>query len=74
MNSDTVRAIRVSTGQSQVAFARSIGVAGSTIAAVESYQRDVSDRLAHLIKQHYGADPDVLEAIRREREFDKMTL
>lgn len=74
MNSDTIRAIRVSKGMSQAVFARSIGVAESTIAAVESRHRSVSDRLAHLIKQHYGADPDVLEAIRREKQFDRLTL
>lgn len=74
MNSETVRAIRVSKGLSQTAFAKSIGVAESTIAAVESGHRRVSYNLQLRIKQRYGGDEAVEEAFRRAKEFDKMAL
>jgi len=74
VNSETVHAIRISKGLSQAAFAKSLGVAESTIAAVESRHRNVSDNLRTRIKQTFGGDPEVEEALKRAKEFEKLAL
>lgn len=74
MNADILRTIRVSKNLTQQEFAKSLRVATSTIAMIESNQRKISDKLRTRIKQTYGGDETVAEAIRREKEFDKMAL
>lgn len=74
MNEETVRAIRVSLNMTQEEFAAVLNVSRSSIAAVESGHRVVSNKLRTRIKQTFGDDKTVAEAIRREKEFDRLAL
>jgi len=72
MNSETIKAIRISKNMSQAEFAASLGVAESTIATVEARHRNVSDRLRIRVAQIYGGDPEVEQAIRNAKKFEQL--
>ncbi|WP_339274485.1 helix-turn-helix transcriptional regulator [Paenibacillus sp. FSL W8-0426] len=72
MDAQAVRAIRISQNMKQVEFAKALSVSKSCIAAVENGYRPVSTKLRIKIAQIFGLDSDVLTAIQRAKESDKL--
>ena len=70
MTGETVKAIRISKNMTQDEFAEILKVSRSCIAAVESGHRAVSDGLRIRIRQKFGGDNEVAEAMRRFKLFD----
>lgn len=59
MNSSKAKAIRYFLGESQAKFARRIGVAASTICAIEKDKRDITDYIrAKLVRIEAGLPDD----------------
>ncbi|MGF7033737.1 transcriptional regulator with XRE-family HTH domain [Paenibacillus mucilaginosus] len=67
MDGKSIQAIRMHQGMTQEEFAEAIGVSQSTVAAVETGYRAVSDRVRIRIAQVFGTDDPILEAIRRAK-------
>lgn len=74
MTGDAVKAIRISRSMSQDEFAGALSVSRSCIAAVETGRRIVSHTLRVKIAQVFGTGDDVLTAIQRAKESDKLVL
>lgn len=74
MNGETVRAIRIYKEMTQPEMAALLKVSTSTIAAVENGHRIVSDNLRIRIAQTFGAGDDILEAIARAKESERLAL
>lgn len=74
MDAQSVKAIRISQSMNQVEFAEALSVSRSCIAAVEGGYRPVSSNLRIRIAQKFGTGDDVLTAIQRAKDSNKLTL
>jgi transcriptional regulator with XRE-family HTH domain len=74
VSGEAVRAIRISKDMTQPEFAAVLRVSKSCIAAVESGHRAVSANLRVKIAQTFGCGPDIIEAIARAKDSDKLAL
>ncbi|TLS53386.1 helix-turn-helix transcriptional regulator [Paenibacillus antri] len=74
MSGDAVRAIRISKNMSQPEFAEVLNVSRSCIDAVESGRRAVSRKLRIKIAQTFGVDDEIIEAIARAKDSNKLAL
>ncbi|MCM3497669.1 MULTISPECIES: helix-turn-helix transcriptional regulator [Paenibacillus] len=74
MNAGTVKAIRLSQNMSQQDFADALRVSRQCITAVECGYRAVSSNLRIRIAQTFGTGPDIVEAIERAKESEKLAL
>lgn len=74
MDGTGVRGIRIMVGMSQVAFAESLGVSQSCISDVENGRRNVSRALRIKIAQVYGTGENIITAIARAKESDRLSL
>ncbi|RAI96870.1 helix-turn-helix protein [Paenibacillus pabuli] len=74
MDAQSVRAIRISRNMRQTDFAEALSVSRSCIAAVEGGHRPVSYNLRIRIAQVFGTGDDVITAIQRAKDSDKLAL
>ncbi|MCU6709787.1 helix-turn-helix domain-containing protein [Paenibacillus sp. J5C_2022] len=74
MNGETVRAIRVYKDMTQPEMAELLKVSTSTISAVENGHRAVSRELRLRIAQTFGTGDDIMEAIARARDAERLAL
>lgn len=74
MSGEAVRAIRISKDMTQPVFAAMLNVSTSCIGAVESGHRAVSHKLRTKIAQTFGTGDDIIEAIARAKDANKLAL
>ncbi|MCP1186455.1 helix-turn-helix transcriptional regulator [Paenibacillus sp. 1781tsa1] len=74
MDGSGVRGIRVMAGMTQAQFAEVLNVSQSCVSDVENGRRNVSRDMRIKIAQKFGTGEDVLTAIQRARESDKLAL
>ena len=64
----TIKDVREKNKLSQTAFAKSIGVSASTVAAIESGRMNVSSKVADAVKAAYGEVIEVSSKIEKKSE------
>lgn len=74
MNADTIKAIRLSKDMSQQEFADALRVSRQCITAVECGYRAVSSNLRIKVAQTFGVGEDIIQAIERAKDSDKLAL
>lgn len=74
MNGLAVRGIRMMLGMTQAEFSGLLRVSQSLISDVENGRRGVTSNLRIKIAQAVGTGPDVIEAIERAKESEKLAL
>ncbi|MEK4115609.1 helix-turn-helix transcriptional regulator [Paenibacillus sp. FSL W8-0919] len=74
MNGIAVRGIRIMLGMTQADFANKLRVSQSLISDVENGRRGVTRNLRVKIAQTFGTGPDIVEAIERAKESEKLAL
>ncbi|KOY12601.1 helix-turn-helix transcriptional regulator [Paenibacillus xylanivorans] len=74
MDGSGVRGIRVMAGMTQAQFAEALNVSQSCVSDVENGRRNVSRDLRIKLAQVFGTGDDVLMAIQRAKESDKLAL
>ena len=74
MNGLAVRGIRMMLGMTQAEFSGLLRVSQSHISDVENGRRGVTSNLRVKIAQAVGTGPDVIQAIERAKESEKLAL
>ncbi|MDR9748812.1 helix-turn-helix transcriptional regulator [Paenibacillus taichungensis] len=74
MDGSGVRGIRVMAGLTQSQFAEALNVSQSCVSDVENGRRNVSRDMRIKLAQVFGTGDDVIEAIRRAKDSDKLAL
>lgn len=74
MDGSGVRGIRVMAGMTQSQFAETLNVSQSCVSDVENGRRNVSRDMRIKLAQVFGTGDDVIEAIRRAKDSDKLAL
>lgn len=74
MDGTGVRGVRVMAGMTQSQFGEALGVSQSCVSDVENGRRNVSRDLRIKIAQVFGTGDEVLTAIQRAKESDKLAL
>lgn len=74
MNGIAVRGIRIMLGMTQAEFADKLRISQSHISDVENGRRGVTSNLRVKIAQTFGTGPDIIEAIERAKESERLAL
>lgn len=69
-----VKGIRLAFGLSQIQFSEKLGLSQGFISDVENGRRPVSQELRIRIAQVFGTGEDVMQAIARAKESEKLAL
>ncbi|OMF73024.1 helix-turn-helix domain-containing protein [Paenibacillus glucanolyticus] len=74
MNGIAVRGIRIMLGMTQAEFAETLRISQSHISDVENGRRGVTSNLRIKIAQTFGTGPNIIEAIERAKESERLAL
>lgn len=69
MNKDSFKALRLKQGMTQKNFADLLGVSESTVAAIETGRRNISDTVRARLAQNFEVDKELLLFLDSYREI-----
>lgn len=70
MNSKVFKSIRIYHGHTQSAFASLLGVSESTVAAIETGRREISDTVRIKLARHFDINEEFISTLERASKFN----